>query len=518
MRKELIFSSAKAGKPYEATYMGTNHLVVPVVMLVEGVVTPGNIGKPELVLESEFSKLPESWNGRPVVLDHPTDDTANTPFNLENTSFGLLFNTSSEKKKLKSEAWINLDRVEELGGEIQVLVDDIKDGKTIEVSTGLYSMTEQKDGNFNGQDFEGIWRNIVPDHLAFLSSGDRGSCNIDMGCGANRTNKAAEMKCKKNCEAGKCNCVKVRKLLEPKIDKFVAAMLKGGELNYVENASISDTDLRASLAATLDDYMENNNTDGYYYYYIIAVFSDIVVWGSFSGLSACAYSVNDAGDTALTGDPYEVRPMTQFVPVKPFDSSSENAPAAKMASKSNGALNSSEDHAMTEQEKAAAELTAKQNAAAERTKEINDAVALALNKRDEELKAKAPKNADEAIAAMPEHLREVFSDGLRLLKNRKDALVKLLEAHKSKIYSKEELEAMPVEQLEKIAKIANVASDESVDFSGRGAPVALANRNVEDSLTDDDGAPDPLKVFNYNDTNTNGVSKKTKEEEAAQAK
>lgn len=149
-----------------------------------------------------------------------------------------------------------------------------------------------------------------------------------------------------------------------------------------------------------------------------------------------------------------------------------------------------------EQEKAAQAELAK-NAAAERKKEIDDAVALALKNYDEERQKKAPKTAEEFIASAPEGIREQFSEGQRILKGRKDTLVKVLSEHKSKAYSKEELEKMPLADLERIARIANVATAEDVDFSGRGAPVAQNAESTNSSLSDDDGAPEPIRAFNY---------------------
>ena len=45
------------------------HLIVPVVMIVEGVLH-GSRG-PLLHLAEEFGKFPEVWNGIPVVINHP---------------------------------------------------------------------------------------------------------------------------------------------------------------------------------------------------------------------------------------------------------------------------------------------------------------------------------------------------------------------------------------------------------------------------------------------------------------
>ena len=49
-----------------------DYLVIPVVMMVEGV----HAGSQGAVYHSmdELGKVPESWNGRPIVIDHPMID------------------------------------------------------------------------------------------------------------------------------------------------------------------------------------------------------------------------------------------------------------------------------------------------------------------------------------------------------------------------------------------------------------------------------------------------------------
>lgn len=174
--------------------LGKEYLVVPVVALVEGVVQGMNSTVPELALAEEFGRIPEGWDGRPVVMNHPVINgspvAANSPKALEAFFMGFMFNTRVEDSKLKTEAWIDLARVEEVGGEFQSTIDRIQDGTTVEVSTGLFTGIEEVTGRFNNRDYGGIWRNVVPDHLAFLSEGTIGACSIDDGCGTPRINAA----------------------------------------------------------------------------------------------------------------------------------------------------------------------------------------------------------------------------------------------------------------------------------------------------------------------------------------
>ena len=175
-----------------AELQGRSHIVLPVVALVEGVLHPSNAESPELALASEFGHFPDGWNGRPVVLNHPKVDgepvSANSPRIMNNEVFGQLFNTVLDDTKLKSEIWIDTNRANELGGKVQDAVDRLQDGELMEVSTGLFMDLDPTEGTYNGARFSGIWRNIVPDHLAVLPPGTIGACSIADGCGAPRTN------------------------------------------------------------------------------------------------------------------------------------------------------------------------------------------------------------------------------------------------------------------------------------------------------------------------------------------
>jgi len=176
------------------SHLGREFLVVPVVALVEGVLQGMNAPVPELALSSEFGKIPDGWNGRPIVMNHPVVDgvavSANSPAVLEAFSFGMMFNTHVEDSKLKSEAWLDVARAAEIGGEIQETVERIQAGEMVEISTGLWTDTEEKKGRWNSKEYGAVWHNIVPDHLAFLSKGVKGACSVEDGCGTPRMNAA----------------------------------------------------------------------------------------------------------------------------------------------------------------------------------------------------------------------------------------------------------------------------------------------------------------------------------------
>lgn len=197
--RSLTFRSAKDAEVREAEYMGRNYLVVPVIMLCEGVVWPFASETRELVLASEIELGGvATWNGRPVVMDHPFDSRgrmvpANSPEILERFQIGLIFNARLESKKLHAEAWLDIERCEELNDDSRELLTNCRSGNMVEVSVGTYIDPEETSGEYDGVTYEIIWRNITPEHLAMLPAGTIGACSNDMGCGAPRTARAARV-------------------------------------------------------------------------------------------------------------------------------------------------------------------------------------------------------------------------------------------------------------------------------------------------------------------------------------
>lgn len=168
-------------------YDGREHLVVPVVALMEGVIHAVNAPDAEFVSAECLSTQTYGWNGRPVVLGHPTRDgrqiSANDPAVLEQHKFGTVFQSHMNGKRLGMEAWIDPKRLEVLGQ--HDLLKRIRAGEPIEVSVGAFVKTLAGDGNFNGKAYKASWKEITPDHLAFLPK-TRGACSLEMGCGAHR--------------------------------------------------------------------------------------------------------------------------------------------------------------------------------------------------------------------------------------------------------------------------------------------------------------------------------------------
>jgi hypothetical protein len=179
------------GKIRAASYQEREHLVVPVTALVQGVVHSANAEEPEFVPAEVFQFAPSGWNGRPVVGGHPVVDgnfvSANSPEVLEKECFGTVFNTSTTAEKLLFEAWIDAEKAQKSGPVGQRILERLRNNEVIEVSVGAFVEVDNTPGEYNGKQYAGSWRKIVPDHFAILDEGVTGACSVEMGCGTMRS-------------------------------------------------------------------------------------------------------------------------------------------------------------------------------------------------------------------------------------------------------------------------------------------------------------------------------------------
>ena len=169
------------------THQGKKHLVVPVIMMVEGV-HAGSHG-PLLHLAEDLGRFPEAWNGIPIAIDHPADGeqfiSANSPNVIDRQTVGRVYNTQMAEGKLKAEAWIEEEKISRLS---PAALGYIRQGHPLDVSVGVFTEDEMSSGVWNNESYDGIARNHRPDHLALLPGG-QGACSWEDGCGI-RANEA----------------------------------------------------------------------------------------------------------------------------------------------------------------------------------------------------------------------------------------------------------------------------------------------------------------------------------------
>jgi hypothetical protein len=174
--------NAAASQIRRELHDGRMHTIVPAVIVVAGVLNGA------LLTADELAKVPEAWNGRPIPLHHPQQDgqfiSANHPDVLER-AMGKVFNTRFDVDRLRAEFWLDEQRFEAMN--LLPLLQDIQNGKTIEVSTGYFSENLPEAGELSGKKYDKRQTNLRPDHVALLPD-QVGACSIADGCGAPRVN------------------------------------------------------------------------------------------------------------------------------------------------------------------------------------------------------------------------------------------------------------------------------------------------------------------------------------------
>lgn len=172
-----------------ATLDGREYAVVPVVALVAGVVNG------YLVTPNELRTFAEAWNGRPVPVRHPKDGggyiSANDPRTIEQQVVGQFFNArvTGNGARLVGELWLDVAKCERLGGEALAVLQRLRRGDAVEVSTAYFCDVEQVAGVQDGKPYVAVQRNLRPDHIALLPD-EVGACSWKDGCGAPRVNQA----------------------------------------------------------------------------------------------------------------------------------------------------------------------------------------------------------------------------------------------------------------------------------------------------------------------------------------
>lgn len=170
------------GKATPRRMAGRDYLVAPLAMIVPGVLN-GSMG-PLYYPDDELRMSVPSWNGMPMVKNHPLKDgvpvSARDPEVFDLYGLGHVYNAKYDKA-LKSEGWFDVERVGDVDGRI---LDALKNGDPIELSTGLVTrnVAAPKDAVYNGVPYTHVARDHRPDHLAVLPDGV-GACSLLDGCG-----------------------------------------------------------------------------------------------------------------------------------------------------------------------------------------------------------------------------------------------------------------------------------------------------------------------------------------------
>lgn len=533
--RKLSLRSA-AGEYRIEKFEGRDHIVVPVVALMEGVIWASNAPKPEYVPLATLQQSPDGWNGRPVMLDHPSIGgekvTANTPATLDALSFGKVFATAIVGTKLTMEAWLDPEKAA-LIPDAQVLIDKIKSGEAIEVSVGAYIALSMATGFFGGVEYFGVWIGLMPDHLALLPVGTLGACSNDMGCGV-RTASRIHTLTAKGIEM---------EPVEEKKPRGILAMLRSALRSANLSPTVSDQDIKDELREALNK-LEPSGA------YIIAVYSDRVIFDVYEDGSYVLYS-RTYDNAYKLGDRVSVEFVGSYVPTEVPDAEAggddlitatrrllKAAAGARHSAADNTDIKSIHDLSVqlgaacsptvvgasgtkpcgcgqpaaasttttegdgmkTKPERIAALMAHTHSAIKDATilDTLSDAALAALEVSADAAKTAAavpvpaapaaPKTLSEAevMSALPESVKRTLARAEAVEKTQKAALVTALKGH-SDVYTEDALNAMTIESLQTLAKFAKLDTP-SIDFGA----LPVARSASADTAPAPDGYAAPL--------------------------
>lgn len=510
-KRQLRYFNLKTNSDYELSHAvleGQDHIIVPVVMLVEGVFQAANSEFATYYPAESLQHLPDKWNGSPLTLGHPRDVSgnfvsANSPDIHENWVIGNIWNTRFEDGKLKADAWINTEKINNLNPEFKAKVEN---REQIEISTGVWLETVEEEGEFNNRQFQERVVNMYPDHLAMLNE-MQGACNWQDGCGV-RANQEGEENMKQGkkgatallqglftnflknegfdiselksnqegCGCEKINVVNVSKEDNPYIVRVDNTLLEDNQGGLVE--------LVESIRMKLDQMDTESRI-----HFLEEVFEDSFVFkirdtitGSVS-LFMQEYNVNEeTGEVEFTGEATPVRKEIEFVEIQTNQKENKNNQEGldmnrkeKIDELLNKELFTNEDREKLEQmdewtfeqvynSKTKAHQLEAGNGEAEREEEETPGE----SKTGEDTptpegnEKKEVPSFDEVLNSAPKEYQEMIRIGINEHNKKKDNLIEAIKANKRNKFTDEQLKEKGIEELEALASLGQVDVDYSL--------------------------------------------------------
>lgn len=484
---QRVTFNLRAAGVREAELNGKTHLVVPMVMMTEGVHS-GSRG-PYYYPASELEKASLAWNHKPILIDHPAlQDSGCKPEVLNKQSVGVVLNTKWDGKQ-RSEAWLDKERLGAIAPEIAT---NIANNVITEVSTGLYFDEADGPGMWNDEPYLAVAKDHKPDHLAILPN-DVGACSVTKGAGLLQLNKAQQQKPE---EALK-ELYRLRETTNQEITKLT-------------NNELSHSDIRSNLYSKLTDYF-NGMFDGW----IEDIYETFVIFWTESGLQKLGYKVSD-DQVELEGSPEQVVRVTEYRTVSGAlvgNSAGTSNPLEKsvmdkkqkvdglIANKATHWTEEDREILMAMEEKVLDKLSPIENKETEKKDppkgEEKKEESKILNENKE-----APK-MDPAIwlNSAPPEIQDMLKEGLAVRNQQRAQLIKTITENKSNKFKAEYLQQQPIEVLQGIAALAQNSSGSDILNSNEaplymGAGVADPTFNSHRGpIAEEDSLPPPTLNF-----------------------
>jgi hypothetical protein len=483
-------------------------MVIPIVALVEGV--HSGSGGTAFYPSSEIQKTADLWNGVPLTIPHPTKNgipISATPLEVQKEfGVGTFENVFFDKGKLKGEGWLDVEKVIDLSSETLVR---LKQGETLEVSTGLFSKNDGQEGSWNGEDFKVSVYDFKPNHLAILPN-EKGACSVEDGCGV-RNNKRCE------------NCVvNQTPKLKKKMEEYFKQQ-KGGEvdididINAIKKQGFHINELsHGKLRDKLREQVNQMDKEGAMHF-LREIFNDRFIFevaefeSGKSRLFSQKFSMNNKTDEVkLKGDPMEVREKVEFIPLnnKEIKNSSKEVfmdrteQIASLVSNEHLSMftEADQDFLTNLEEEKFNDFVALGTRLSE-CKECNDEEFATLKEENSKLKTEKeeletkitantekkiePLTFDEILANATPEDREQWESGKQMYKDEKDKAITSLVANKRNPFSKEVLEKKSLAELKDLIQLGNIP----IDYSGNSPHSEEKEFNVNERHDDGTGVP-----------------------------
>ncbi len=469
------------------TMEGRPYLVVPMVMLTEGVHAGSN--GPLYYPPEELSKTPVVWNHKPIVIYHPTMNgqaiSACEPDVINTRKVGLIMNTSFAKGKLKAEAWLEADRLKAVDERV---VKAIEAGQMVEVSTGLFTDNEDVEGDWKGEKYTSIARNYRPDHLAILPD-QKGACSIADGGGLLRN------------QSGEANYTQ---------------QVLARAMEIVQN-EMSQSDTRRKLEELVRPKGKSDGSVPMAGPWIDEVFETFFVYQNNSKTYSQGFT-QTGEQFELVGSPQEVTRVTQY---KTADGKIVGNSSARKGNKmdkkkfvddliANAASPWEEDdreYLMAMNDTKLTKLAPVVNQGPACPKDLSPGEQKKWDGMDEEERAawlksrKAPAKEDdkkpaflkndeptepetveEYIERAPDEIRDMLTDGLAAHNAEKGRLIKVITANKNCDFAPDDLSGKNLKELRAIAKLAAPAKRPVQNYSGMADVADPTANSAEEPL------------------------------------
>lgn len=472
----LSYVTVNAKKAYRMdSLLGENYYVVPMTMIVPGVLE-GSDG-PLLYPQETVTANVSDWNGMPITNGHPINEqnipiSARSPSVVNNYLVGWVFESKDKDGALTAEAWVSERIALEKNPQI---IANIKAGKKFELSTGLFKELEASTGVHNNVTYNAKVTKITPDHLAFLTD-KKGACSLDDGCGV---------------------------LVNSAPDRNYLPLLISKELTVNE---LSFSDVRDELSKQIADKYSTLSRSSY----VVAVYDKYVIFEDYPRYN------NDG--VKLSSEPTKLYKVG-YSKTKDVVTIEDNVTEVKYQATYVPVNNSKGEDEMKLTPEERSDLIGKLVAncgSCEGEKKTFEALsddtlkALVANKTVEPKKEEVVNNSAQkkeepqttvlSLSSLPKEVQDLVANAKKNEEELRGQLVKTVLTANEKAYTKEQLEAMPMDTLRIVANFASTVVPSAPTY-----PSMAPNYVGAAGLTANHGSsgfkPEPLSIptINYND-------------------